>query len=191
MLLSAQIPFRQSRLQSVFLNAEALRFPALLSYYGRSDFRRSALRPVFEHEHRACPGRKFTAFLNSGSCHSVSNHVMHTSGIFCCQQLPSSLDAGLDLGLFFSDRLCSRAWIFCSRLRASTARSPDVHPTESSSLWGPHGPLHYGLAFRFQLLSTVGLSPPQFLSTTGWLTSAWRGLAPHYAVTFAVAPWRS
>jgi hypothetical protein len=29
------------------------------------------------------PGRKFTPYLVVASCHSVSNHVMHTSGLFC------------------------------------------------------------------------------------------------------------
>ena len=28
------------------------------------------------------PGRKFTTYLVVASCHSVSNHVMHTSGLF-------------------------------------------------------------------------------------------------------------
>jgi len=29
------------------------------------------------------PGRKFTAYFVVASCHSVSNHVMHTPGLFC------------------------------------------------------------------------------------------------------------
>jgi hypothetical protein len=29
------------------------------------------------------PGRKFTAYFVVASCHSVSNHVMHTTGLFC------------------------------------------------------------------------------------------------------------
>ena len=29
------------------------------------------------------PGRKFTTYLVIASCHSVSNHVMHTTELFC------------------------------------------------------------------------------------------------------------
>ena len=101
------------------------RFPALRRYYGRSDFRRSALRPLPRHEHRTCPGRKFSAYRNNGSCHSVSNHGMCASGIFFCHRFSSSPNAGFGLGRLVSpDRLFSERGLLGSRLRVSMARSP-------------------------------------------------------------------
>src|SRR5207244_10548439 len=55
--------------------------------------------PLLTHEHRTCPGRKFTAYRNNVSCHSVSNHVMCASGIFSRHRFSSSLNAGFGLGL--------------------------------------------------------------------------------------------
>ncbi len=149
------------------------RFPALLSYYGRSDFRRSALRPLLRHEHRTYPGRKFTAYRNNGSCHSVSNHVMCASGIFSRHFffLSSSRNAGFGLGLWCRPSL-SRAWALglkASRVPGTLARHTPPNRVHFGVLTEPP---YYGLAFHFQLLSTVGLSPPQFLSITGWLTLA-------------------
>jgi hypothetical protein len=146
------------------------RFPALPSYYGRSDFRRSALRPAFEHELRTCPGRKFTAYRNNASGHSVSNHVMLASGIFCCHRFLSSRDAGFGLGRLTTASFQSLGrWLRASRLPGTLARRTPPNRVHYGVLAEPP---RYGLAFRFQLLSTVGLSPPQFLSTTAWLTFA-------------------
>ncbi len=57
------------------------------------------------------PGWKFTAYFAVASCHSVSNHVMHTTGLFCrhlfllqlrfigCRRSPFRLPLLRELGL--------------------------------------------------------------------------------------------
>ena len=65
-----------------------------------------------------------------------------------------------------------RAWALglkASRIHGTLARRIPPNRVHFGVLTEP---LYYGLAFHFQLLSTVGLSPPQFLSITGWLTLA-------------------
>jgi hypothetical protein len=97
------------------------------------------------------PVRKFTAYPDSVSGHSVSNHVMRARG----------------LSLFVLLFLSPVRWLLASAFRlpppgawalaqgfAFIQHARPSHPTESSSLSGPHGPCRYGLAFRFQLLST-------------------------------------
>ena len=114
------------------------RFPALRRYYGRSDFRRSALWPLWRHEHRTCPGRKFTAYRNNDSCHSVSNHRIVRVGDFLlvtiffipgCWLWPRSLIATVS---FQSLGSWAQGFAFTWHARPS-------HPTESSSFRGPHG----------------------------------------------------
>lgn len=123
------------------------------------------------HELRTCPGRKFTAYRNNASCHSVSNHVMCAAGIFSRLGFFSSLSAGFGLGLSHRPSLC-RAWALglkASRIPGTLARHTPPNRVHFGVLTEPP---YYGLAFHFQLLSTVGLSPPQFLSITGSLTLA-------------------
>src|SRR5512134_2686112 len=61
---------------------------------------------------------------------------MHTSGIFCRHRIRSSLDAGFGLGLF--DRLFPELGSWAQGF-AFTWHARPLHPTESSSLRGPHG----------------------------------------------------
>lgn len=107
---------------------------------------------VLRHEHRSCPGRKFTAYRNNASCHSVSNHVMCAFGIFFRHHFFSSLSAGFGLGLLLRPSLF-RAWAL--RLKASRLpwHARPSHPTESSSLRGPHGTpaLRTGISFPVAL----------------------------------------
>jgi len=95
---------------------------------------------------------------------------MRASGIFCRHRFLSSPNTGFGLGWFSTASFQSLGpWLKASRLPGTLARHISPNRVHFRVLAEP---LRYGLAFRFQLLSTVGLSPPQFLSTTGWLTSA-------------------
>ncbi len=129
------------------------RFPVLLGYYGRSDFRRSALRPFLRHEHRTCPGRKFTAYRNNGSCHSVSSHVMCASGIFSRHYFDFFIpirwlwpQSSVETVSFQSVGSWAQGF-------ACTWHARPSHPTESSSLRGPHGTpvLRTGISFPVAL----------------------------------------
>ena len=101
------------------------------------------------------PGRKFTAYFVVASCHSVSNHVMHTTGLFCrhlsflqrrfigCRRsrfrLPLLRELGLELRV--------------SRYSCTLTRCT---PPNRVHFQAPQEPLYYGLAVRFQLLPTDG-----------------------------------
>ena len=117
------------------------------------------------------PVGKFTAYLTNVSCRSASNHVVDAIGL-------SLLSSLLLLSTFGWLSTCGLAavlfpklgsWLTTSRLHGTLVRSTPPNRVHCGVLTEP---LYYGLAFHFQLLSTVGLSPPQFLSITGWLTLA-------------------
>ena len=92
------------------------------------------------------------------SCHSVSNHVMCTQGLFLCQSFFFST-----IGLVVGRNRCQlplrcRAWALTQDFAITWLAHPS-HPTESSLRFGfIVEPFHYGLAVRFQLLSTVGFA---------------------------------
>src|SRR5882762_7949889 len=85
--------------------------------------------------------------------------------------ISSSLSAGFGLSLLWRPSLF-RAWALglkASRVPGTLARHTPPNRVHFGVLTEPP---YYGLAYHFQLLSTVGLSPPQFLSITGSLTLA-------------------
>jgi len=103
-------------------------------------------------EHRTCPVRKFTAYRNNGSCHSVSNHVMCASGIFFRHRFFSSLSAGFGLGLLYRPSLLQSMGSWAQGFAYPWHARPS-HPTESSSFRGPHGTpvLRTGISFPVAL----------------------------------------
>ena len=102
------------------------------------------------------PGRKFTAYLVVASSHSLSNHVRWPVGRFPGPGILSARTVG-PMAAVPWDSLALASLGCGSGLRVHMARS-SPSPTESSSRCGSfHEPLCYGLAVRFQLLSTDGL----------------------------------
>ncbi len=125
-------------------------------YYGRSDFLRLALRLSTEHEHHSCSGSevhclshlRFLPFclqscdVRQRAFSFVSLCLFSTTWLVFslnCLQLPLLQSLGLDSGL--------RSYLACS--------SVTPHRIEFT-FWLIFEPFHYGLAVRFQLLSTVG-----------------------------------
>src|SRR5258708_2615462 len=78
-----------------------------------------------------------------------------------------------------------------SRIRVYIARSPAASHRIEFTSGSFKSPSHYGLAVRFQLLSTDGFRRRSYFPLQATLTLAWRGLPPRCVVVFAVALCRS
>ena len=111
------------------------------------------------------PGRKFTAYFVVASCHSVSNHVMHTPGLFC-RHLSFFSSGSLAVAAVVSICLSFESLGLSSGFRVIIAHSP-VAPHRIEFTFRASRPL----SLRTGLSSSVALhgriSPPQLLSTTG------------------------
>src|SRR6266571_5142746 len=119
------------------------------------------------------PGWKFTAYFAVASCHSVSNHVMHMTGLFCRHLL-----------------LLQLRFIGCRRSRFQLPLLRELGLGSGFRIIVAHSPVApHRIEFTFRLLRASLLrtgsslpvalhgriSPPQLLSATGLLTLTLRG----------------
>ena len=82
------------------------------------------------------PRGKFTTYLVVASCHSVSNHVMHTTGLFC-RHCPFFFSSGsLAVAAAVSSDLSWESLGLSSGLRVFVARSP-VAPNRIEFIFRP------------------------------------------------------
>ncbi len=120
------------------------------------------------------PVRKFTAYPDTASYHSVSNHVMPASGLSVCHEVVcfSSGSLAFGPGLSAVPLLGLGPWLKDSRL----------HSTLSHRI--PPNRVHFGELRVSRSLRTGSslsvalhgrISPPQLLSTTGHLDSGLTG----------------
>ncbi len=95
------------------------------------------------------PGRKFTAYFVVASCHSVSNHVMHTTGLFC-RHVPFFSSGSLAVAAAVSDCLSFESLGLSSGFRVIVAHSPVA----------PHR-----IEFTFRLIWSLFITDWQFASS--------------------------
>jgi hypothetical protein len=95
------------------------------------------------------PGRKFTTYLVVASCHSVSNHVVHMSGLFCRHCFFFS-SGSLAVAAVVSNCLSFESLGLSSGFRVIVAHSPAA----------PHR-----IEFTFRLFSSLFVTDWQFASS--------------------------
>jgi hypothetical protein len=154
--------------------ASRIHFPASLGSTGVSRFSATTdaltsagrLFGLCRHEHRSDSARKFAAYSDPVSCHSISKHVMcafgrflpgHPAGFFP----PASLACSLSLSTASPRSLGSR-----SRFRVYRARSP-VTPHRIEFTVGASRPLALRTGHSLSVAFHGRITPPQLLSTTG------------------------
>src|SRR5437867_8488546 len=114
------------------------------------------------------PGWKFTAYFAVASCHSVSNHVMHMTGLFCRHCFFFS-SGSLAVAAVVSNCLFFESLGLSSGFRIIVAHSPVApHRIEFTFRLVRASLLRTGSSLPVALHGRI--SPPQLLSATGLLT---------------------
>jgi|SRR5580704_7515260 hypothetical protein len=122
------------------------------------------------------PVGKFTAYPANVSCHSVSNHVMCAFGrFFCHPHFFSARQAGFGPGL---STVSQWSLGLCSRLRVYIAHSPVTPHRIEFTGGGLAAPLALRTGSSLSVALHGRITPPQLLSTTGWLTRPDRDFHP-------------
>ena len=110
------------------------------------------------------PGRKFTAYFVVAFCHSVSNHVVHTSGLFC-RHLPFFSSGSLAVAAVVSNCLSFESLGLSSGFRVIMVAHSPVAP--------------HRIKFTFKLICSLFITDWQSAS------SCFPRTGPAAAVTFS------